>query len=166
MRPDILSLELFDVVLSTTLAPNETVATYQVVCKEAKGLYQENETEQVISFLHVTSQENDSINMADGAGHYDLPRLILTMRPTLSNSELEEFATESEEEPDLMSMSTGEALLGFSTVQPSPFSKKRRIHKGDNHRDEGQVLQRLFSVDTYQLGCVSKCDNYQISYDN
>ena len=106
---------------------------------------------QVISFMHVTAQESDSVNMADGAGHYDLPRLTLTMRPGQTNSELEdELASESEEELDVMTMSTGEALLGLTATQPSPFSKKRRIHKGDNHRDDGNhfrpltVLNHLF----------------------
>jgi len=144
LRPDILTVELIETLVSTTSATNESVATYQLVCKEAKCLYQENENQEVISFMHVTAQESDSVNMADGAGHYDLPRLTLTMRPAQTNSELEdELDTGSEEEPDVMIMSTGEALLGLTAAQPSPFSKKRRIHKGDNHRDDGSSLDEL-----------------------
>ena len=99
--------------------------------------------------MHVSAPESDSVNMADGAGHYDLPRLTLTMKPGQTNSELEEEEEEDEEEqvpseseePDVMTMSTGEALLGQRAQEPSPFSRKSRIHKGDNHRDEGDCNQ-------------------------
>jgi len=50
LRPDILTVELIETLVSTTLTPNESVATYQLVCKEAKCLYQENENLEVIPF--------------------------------------------------------------------------------------------------------------------
>ena len=131
-------MELYDASISTTTAPNETINIFDIVCKEAKGLYQENNDQEAISFLHATAQDGDCVNMADGVGNFDLPRITLTLRPSQNNNELEEdTANESEEDPDVMYMSTGEALIGLNAQQPSPFSKKRRIHKGQNHKDEG-----------------------------
>ena len=147
VRPDILTLELYDANISTTLVPNETIDIYELVCKEAKGLYQENEAEEPIAFLHATAQEGDSVNMADGVGNFDLPRLTVTLRPTQNNSELEEdIGNESEEDPDIMYTSTGEALLDLTAQQPSPFSKRRLIHKGQNHRDDGMRKKFTASI--------------------
>lgn len=142
LRPDILTFELFDAVLNTTVIPNETIMTYNIVCREALGTYQEEADKDVITFLQATAQDGDDVNIADGAGHYDLPRITLTLRPSQSNGieldDNEETINDNlEEDVDVMTMSTGETLLGITTTQPSPFSKQRRIHKGNNHRDEG-----------------------------
>ncbi len=141
LRPDILTVQLYDALITTTFIPDETVGTYQMVCKEARCLYQEEVGQEAIDFLQATAQEGDSVNMADGAGHYDLPRMTLTIRPSqdsISQLEDHEDATlESEEEDaDVMTLSTGEALMGLAPSEPSPFSKQRRIHKGQHHRDE------------------------------
>ena len=144
LRPDILTLELYEGVLKTVLIPNETIMTYDVVCKEALGTYQEEAGKEVITFLQATAQDGDDVNIADGAGHYDLPRVTFTLRPSQTNGvELEDqddAQNENEEDTDIMTMSTGEALLGLTATQPSPFSKQTRIHKGNNHRDEGNYL--------------------------
>lgn len=143
LRPDILIVELYEASISTTLTPKDTVNTYQLVCKEARCLYQEEAGREAIDFLQATAQEGDSVNMADGAGHYDLPRITLTLRPSQDSSsqleDQEDGSVESEEEdPDVMTLSTGDALLGFAPTEPSPFSKQRRIHKGQTNRDEGE----------------------------
>ena len=146
IRPDILTMELADAVVSTTCVPNDTTVHFEVVCKEAKGLYQEDAGQESISFLHASAQDGDgSVNMDEDAGVYDLPRFKVTVRPVQTNSELEqeEISLESEEEPDIMCLSTGEALLGLTEAQPSPFSKKRRIHKGENHKYEGSNIDEL-----------------------
>ncbi len=94
------------------------------------------------------NQDGDSVNIADGVDHFDLPRLTLTLRPAqASGAELEDDAgdgaggggddDDDADDADVMNMSTGEALLGLTAQRPSPFSKKRRIHKGQNHKDEG-----------------------------
>ena len=129
--------------MTTTSIPNETIATYHLVCKEALGSYQEQAGQETITFLQAAAQDGDDVDIADGAGHYDLPRVTFTLRPSQSNGiELEEqddTNNENEEEDaDVMTLSTGEALLGMTDAQPSPFSKQRRIHKGHNHRDEGK----------------------------
>ena len=141
IRPDILTVEMYDAQITSSFAPNETVTAYNLVCKEAKCLYQEEAGREALNFLVATAQEGDSVNMADGAEHYDLPRMVLTVRPSQdSNSQLEDqedAGVESEEETDVMTLSTGEALMGLAPAEPSPFSKQRRIHKGQNNRDEG-----------------------------
>lgn len=148
LRPDILTVELCDAVLNTTVIPNETIATYNIVCKEVVGTYQEEAGKEAITFLQATAQDGDDVNIADGAGHYDLPRITLTLRPSQSNGiELDDnedpLNENDEDDPDVMTLSTGEALLGMTASQPSPFSKQRRIHKGHSHRDEGELKNNL-----------------------
>jgi len=56
----------------------------------------------------------------------------------------EDVQAESEEEDaNVMTLSTGEALLGLPSSRPSPFSKQRRIHKGRNPRDESSDLDEM-----------------------
>lgn len=142
LRPDVLTIVLQEVVLKTTFTPNETSTTVHLVCKEAIGSYQEKANEEALKFLHAVAQDDDDVDIADGAGHYDLPRVTMVFRPSHTNGiELEdqdETDRENDDDADVMTMSTGEALLGITAEQPSPFSKQRRIHKGQNHRDEGQ----------------------------
>ena len=105
MRNDILIIELHEALINTILIPNETETTYQVASKEVKVgyllqflsfslftylysyhyffqcLYQQEVGQEAFVFLHSTAQdEGDSVNMADGAGNYDVPRITLTLR--------------------------------------------------------------------------------------
>ncbi|XP_045024451.1 autophagy-related protein 2 homolog A isoform X1 [Daphnia magna] len=147
LRPDVLTIVLQEVILKTTFTPNETSTTVHLVCKEAIGSYQEKANEEALKFLHAVAQDDDDVDIADGAGHYDLPRVTMVFRPSHTNGiELEdqdETDRENDDDADVMTMSTGEALLGITAEQPSPFSKQRRIHKGQNHRDEGAILDEL-----------------------
>ena len=138
-------IELHEALVKTVLVPNEMVVTYELTSKEIFCLYQEDVDQEALNFFHATIQdEEDIVNMADGAGHYDMPRLTLTLRPSQANcgelDDQEDFQVESEEEDaNVMTLSTGESLLGVPSAQPSPFSKQRRIHKGHNPRDEGKL---------------------------
>lgn len=157
LRPDILTVELQKVDLNTTFTPNETSTTFDLVCKAAIGSYQGKVDQENFAFFHATAQDDDDVDIADGAGHYDLPRVTFTFRPSqTSGTELEDeddTDRENDDGADMMTMSTGEALLGITAEQPSPFSKQRRVHKGNNHRDEGKsgLTRRdffLFSFNT------------------
>lgn len=114
-------------------------------CTKLSCLYRDESILQTedIGFLHAGAQDGDVVDIEDGAGHYDLPRLVLTLRPYGDHlEEQENYQNEGnilEEELDAMNFITGEANSTTNKSKPSPFSKQRRVRGGEASPDGGNV---------------------------
>ena len=136
-------MQLCDASIITNYVPNETVSVYEMQCKKLSCLYRDEEVQlEEMAFLHAGPQDGDDVDMEDGAGNYDLPRVVLTLRPFGDHlEEQENFHNEGnalEEELDAMNFLPGEALSGSNKSKPSPFSKQKRVHGGGTIGDNGK----------------------------
>lgn len=127
-------------------------------CKKLSCSYRDGrEQKEDITFLHAGAQDGDVVDMEEGAGHYDLPRLILTLRPYGDHLEEQETLQNEEnileEELDAMNFASGDATFRPNKSDPSPFAKQRRVRGAEPSGDTGTIIYLKSIFKSTELCC-------------